>query len=107
VQTGRPHWLIVDEAHHVLPAWVDDPLTWKPGALALVTVGPHKLSPGVAPLVTHVCAAGKDPAGTLEDMAELLSDRAPRAKKRDPPKGEALLWHRGKKRSHLIKLIPA
>ncbi len=26
VRTGRPHWLIVDEAHHLLPA------TWEPGA---------------------------------------------------------------------------
>src|SRR5205085_8832275 len=28
-RTGRPHWLLVDEAHHLLPA------AWEPGQLAL------------------------------------------------------------------------
>src|SRR5437763_13230924 len=28
-RTGRPHWLVIDEAHHVLPA------NWRPASLTL------------------------------------------------------------------------
>jgi hydroxymethylpyrimidine pyrophosphatase-like HAD family hydrolase len=105
--TGRPHWLVVDEAHHLLPTSVSNPLAGGPGSLALVTVQPRRLSPAIAPHVTHVCAAGKDPAGTLAAMAELLGDATPRVAKHDLQKGEAIVWQRGKKRAHLVKLVPA
>jgi hydroxymethylpyrimidine pyrophosphatase-like HAD family hydrolase len=107
MQTGRPHWLIVDEAHHVLPASVSDPLTWNPGGLALVTIGPQRLSPGIGGLVTHVLAAGKDPQSTMAAMAELLGDPVPAGHKGDLHKGEGVLWRRGKKRTQLLKLARA
>jgi hypothetical protein len=49
-RTGRPHWLVADEAHHLLPA------TWQPAApaltaavpgLLLITVHPEQVAPTV------------------------------------------------------------
>jgi len=58
-RTGRPHFVVVDEAHHMLPA------TWDPGATALpgglkgflfVTVRPEALSPRTLDCVDRVLA---------------------------------------------------
>ena len=46
--TGRPHWIFVDEAHHLLPAqWRPSPLTLPRElvALLLVTVHPESIAP--------------------------------------------------------------
>jgi hypothetical protein len=49
-RTGRPHWIVVDEAHHLLPA------SWDPATLTLsqelhsmafITVHPDQLAPAV------------------------------------------------------------
>jgi GTPase SAR1 family protein len=63
-KTGRPHWIIVDEAHHVLPA----DQTASAGALpkdlnnfALVTVHPDGVAPAILSSVTEVVAVGKNP----------------------------------------------
>ncbi len=108
-RSGRPHWLVVDEAHHVLGVDAVDvqPLAWKAGGLALVTLGPERLVSSVTPLVTHVCAVGKDPISTLEDAAELLGEDAPGGEPRELRKGEALLWRRGEADAPLIELVPA
>src|SRR5262249_40187038 len=96
-RSGRPHWLVVDEAHHVLPrASVDvQPLAWKLGGLALVTLDPKRLAASVKPLITHVCLVGREPSATLAAAGELLEARAPTGRVGDLRKGEALLWRRG------------
>jgi hypothetical protein len=108
-RSGRPHWLIVDEAHHVLPSDSVEvqPLAWQLGGLTLVTLGPQKLSATVRPLVSHVLALGKDPKSTLKAAAELLGEPAPRAQAKDLSKGHGLLWRRGKKRTLPVRLAPA
>ncbi|HET6316807.1 MAG TPA: hypothetical protein VFG86_10130, partial [Chloroflexota bacterium] len=83
------------------------PLTWKLGGLALVTLEPKRLIPSVTGLVTHVCAVGEDPTATLEDAAELVGERPPGGEPRDLRKGEALLWRRGDPDVPLIELVPA
>jgi HAD superfamily hydrolase (TIGR01484 family) len=61
-ETGRPHWIFVDEAHHFFPA------DWKPAPLALpqefpalvaVTVHPEALAPELLKLVSTVVGVGK------------------------------------------------
>jgi hydroxymethylpyrimidine pyrophosphatase-like HAD family hydrolase len=108
-RSGRPHWLVVDEAHHVLPSDSVDvqPLAWKLGGLALVTLDPKRLAASVKPLITHACLVGRDPSATLAAASELLEARAPTGRVGDLRKGEALLWRRGARRAQLVKLIPA
>src|SRR5262249_58659797 len=36
-RTGRPHWLVIDAAHHLLPA------TWQPGSEAIPALMPSAL----------------------------------------------------------------
>ena len=47
-RTGRPHWIVLDEAHHMVPAeWshLDKLLPHKLGETVLVTVHPDHLAP--------------------------------------------------------------
>jgi hydroxymethylpyrimidine pyrophosphatase-like HAD family hydrolase/energy-coupling factor transporter ATP-binding protein EcfA2 len=63
-QTGRPHWIIIDEAHHLLPAGLDSAGLTTPKELvnfALVTVHPDHVSQAVLSQVNGVIAVGPDP----------------------------------------------
>jgi hydroxymethylpyrimidine pyrophosphatase-like HAD family hydrolase/energy-coupling factor transporter ATP-binding protein EcfA2 len=56
---GRPHWLIIDEAHHVLPAEGSPAVDFvRPGAegLALITLDAAELAPSVRPLPNVVAS---------------------------------------------------
>ena len=66
--TGRPHWLIVDEAHHLVPA------SWQPSQVAavgalerslFVTVHPDQIAPAALRSVGLVLAVGESPETTL------------------------------------------
>ncbi|UIJ72559.1 HAD family hydrolase [Aurantimonas sp. HBX-1] len=49
-RTGRPHWLLIDEAHQVLPAAIGDgeaPAPVEVPAAILITAYPHAVSPAV------------------------------------------------------------
>jgi HAD superfamily hydrolase (TIGR01484 family) len=74
-RTGRPHWIILDEAHHLLPAgWVhvDSILPRRLQGVILVTVHPEHLAPGVVSLVDLVLAIGPGPEKTLRQVADGL-----------------------------------
>jgi hydroxymethylpyrimidine pyrophosphatase-like HAD family hydrolase len=61
VHYGRPHWLVIDEAHHLLPAEWEVPKGLLPESLVnvlLVTVHPELLSPEMRRRVTHFVAIG-------------------------------------------------
>jgi hydroxymethylpyrimidine pyrophosphatase-like HAD family hydrolase len=73
VRTGRPHWLVVDEAHHLLPKlWghVPQPLNES----VFVTVHPERLAPSILACVDVVIAVGASPEQTLRNFA-VASDR--------------------------------
>jgi HAD superfamily hydrolase (TIGR01484 family) len=96
-KTGRPHWLIVDEVHHVLPA------DWKPAELNLpqeldgvlmISVGPSAVSATAVGLVDTVIVIGEKPAAMLREFAETHGTSAPASPVEQIPKGEALIWHK-------------
>jgi HAD superfamily hydrolase (TIGR01484 family) len=67
--TGRPHSIVIDEAHHVLPA------RWQPSDallpaqlenMVLVTVHPDHVSSAILCLVDTVIVVGRDPQTTLD-----------------------------------------
>jgi hydroxymethylpyrimidine pyrophosphatase-like HAD family hydrolase len=104
---ARPHWLIVDEAHHVLPRDAPDPPALGAfGSLVLVTLEPHRIASTALAGVNFVLALGKAPRSTFAMAAELLgAGRAPAAAAGDLRKGDGALWHVGKKRAHLVELV--
>lgn len=70
-RTGRPHWFVVDEAHHMLPpAW--GPKTMAPLTVSetiFVTVHPNHVSPTVLSEISLVLAVGRDPERALSSFA--------------------------------------
>lgn len=72
---GRPHWLVVDEAHHLLPSsWSPpDGLGDRPlGDTFLITVHPDRLSKAVLADVDVVVALGDPPDETLRSFASAI-----------------------------------
>src|SRR5262249_53505143 len=79
-RTGRPHWLVVDEAHHLLPA------SWEPGPevfpldlkrTLFITVHPDQVAPGVLASVDTVLAVGPAPEDTLGNFCAALKEAPP------------------------------
>ena len=67
--TGRPHWIVIDEAHHVLPpTWqLSEPLV--PAQLenlVLVTVHPDHVASPILALVDTLVIVGRDAQATVD-----------------------------------------
>ena len=79
LQTGRPHWLLIDEAHHLLPRlWGHQ--TERLNETVLATVHPERLAPSILAWVDVVVAIGASPDKTLQEFAAasgLSSDKVP------------------------------
>lgn len=91
---GQPHWIIVDEAHHVLPA------AWEPAwptlpekldRVALVTIEPDSIAPQVLPSLDTVIAVGDKANVTLNEFARLRGLPTPKTRAGAPP-GGACVW---------------
>ncbi|MGE3508749.1 MAG: HAD hydrolase family protein, partial [Vicinamibacterales bacterium] len=89
--TARPHWLVIDEAHHVLPADWQGAATLIPQAwssLAMVTLEPDRVSPLATQDVDLVVAVGE----VLPELSDLLGARGIHAGRDTLPPGTARLW---------------
>jgi hypothetical protein len=72
-RTGRPHWLVLDEAHHMLPdTWghAGAVLPLKLQETILVTVHPEHVAPAVLAPIDVVVAVGASPEITLAKFAQ-------------------------------------
>lgn len=69
INTGRPHWIVLDEAHHCLPAkWDPAPVSLPqelPASIA-VTVHPEEVSPDFLKLVSTVLGVGEKAAEMIK-----------------------------------------
>ena len=96
-RTARPHWLIIDEAHHLLPSSWSPASTTLPQALEatiLITVHPDHVSRAALGPVSVVIAVGKDPLQQFRSLASVLHTASPDGKAPDLESGEALVWFR-------------
>jgi hypothetical protein len=96
-RTGRPYWLVIDEAHHLLPA------SWEPGSLAFpadlkrtafMTVHPNQVHPVVLGCIGTVIAVGNPPAETLAQFTQTLGEAPPENGNPKLKSGEVLFWQR-------------
>jgi HAD superfamily hydrolase (TIGR01484 family) len=72
-RTGRPHWIVLDEAHHMLPPrWglTAATLPRKLTETILVTVHPERLAPAALEPIDVMIAVGPSPEQTLRKFAE-------------------------------------
>ena len=96
--TGRPHWIVVDEAHHLVPAArpAVPTLPRELQAMILVTVHPDQLAPELLATVETVAAVGGAPARTICQFCTALGRPAPPLPRDDRMEaGQALLWEPG------------
>ena len=76
---GRPHWLVIDEVHHLLgeSAAVPIPAGGFAGGVLMVTVHPEKVSRGALAAVDVVIATGNDPASVFGGFARAIGIAPP------------------------------
>jgi hydroxymethylpyrimidine pyrophosphatase-like HAD family hydrolase len=110
VRTGRPHWIIVDEAHHLLPsAWTPAPATVPQSLynLMLITVQPEVVAPAALASVEVVLAVGKEPEKIFEGLAKARKLQSPRVSDQKLEKGEVLAWFMKQGAPLRVKAIPS
>ena len=108
VRYGRPHWLIFDEAHHLMPAAWQPPNALFPEKLVnvlLVTVHPELLSPDMLRRVEQVVAVGETAPEILARFAELRGIDIPRAEAPSRQR-EVLVWRAGAPRLARVRVHP-
>ncbi len=109
IRTGQPHWLIVDEAHHLLPA------SWEPGALSLprdparilyVTVHPDQVAHAVLQSIDTMLIVGPNPMTTIGLYCNAIGEPPPAEVNSE--EGEVLFWRRTAKAPlRRVRLIPS
>ncbi|HUS27247.1 MAG TPA: HAD-IIB family hydrolase [Kofleriaceae bacterium] len=110
MRTGRPHWLVVDEAHHLLPS------SWQPVAeLALrphgtlyVTVHPGSVAQPVIDTINTVFVVGDHPDKTVKEFWNVARIKKPphvASEKLGP--GHALYWETKTNLAAVIETEPS
>jgi hypothetical protein len=99
-RTGRPHWILVDEAHHVLPAERDPSATALPPTLPatiFVTVDPEALARAALDRADDLFAVGTKTPETIHAFCRALSIEAPPMRSPEPGPGQAVIWRRARR----------
>ena len=96
-RTGHPHWMILDEAHHLMPA------QWKPASglfperlhnLMLITVEPNLLAQSLLERIDIVIAVGASAHLTIQSFAIAANTPPPEVAPTNLESGELLIWNR-------------
>jgi len=96
-ETARPHWLLIGEAHQMLPSALGMASVSLPRELAasiVVTGRPDQLALPALEAVRLVLMIGADAAATMRSFCERTGDATPQIDARPLEFGEALLWDR-------------
>lgn len=88
---GRPHAVVVDEAHHAFPAEAPVDADALPAGLVLVSNAPASLQREVLDDLGTVVAVGEEAGALLEKVADAIDATAPAGK----APGEAVAWRVG------------
>jgi hydroxymethylpyrimidine pyrophosphatase-like HAD family hydrolase len=94
-RTGRPHWLVVDETHHLLPAaWEPAYLTLpeKLNGLVCITVHPNLIATAALEGIDTIVALGAHPEVMLREFSEKVGEPAPLTEAVALEPSEALVW---------------
>ncbi|RWF51053.1 MAG: HAD-IIB family hydrolase [Mesorhizobium sp.] len=107
-RTARPHWLVIDEAHHLLPKRRDDTrsvLSLELPGTILITVHPEAISTDALRLVTAVIALGPTAKDVMKAFCRETGIEPP--KDIPTPKGDRVLFWRPQVRKKLttVKVI--
>ncbi|MBV8281372.1 MAG: HAD hydrolase family protein, partial [Candidatus Eremiobacteraeota bacterium] len=99
-QYGRPHWIVLDEAHHLFPR-ERSPAALLPRnvySILAIAAEPQSLSPAFLESVSSVVAFGNDAVRTIERATGATLS----GKIADPQASQALLWQSGAPKSAML-----
>jgi|SRR5215469_2327856 len=105
-RTGRPHWIIIDEAHHMLPPEWTLPASEITGGLEniiLVTVHPDHVAPIALRAVDTVLAVGSDPCQVFDAFAKAVAAGGPECGDSQLAPGEILAWLVRNQETHRLR----
>jgi len=107
-RTGRPHWLVIDEAHHMLPVGADAaalaPLLPDRGIL-FITVHAGAVEPAALTNVGTLLVIGGQPANTVAEFCTTVGEKQPKCPAVEGdrlPTGDAMVWHRGESKAVVV-----
>lgn len=97
-ELGRPHWVVIDEAHHMLPK-TDNHIMRTAGmemhGVILITVHPEELSPESLQSIDQCLILGKTPKDMLEKFATAIGSPTTFDVGEPLESGEAFYWRKG------------
>jgi hydroxymethylpyrimidine pyrophosphatase-like HAD family hydrolase len=94
-RTGRPHWVIVDEAHHLMPEGRDGKALALPDTMAgmvFITVHPDAMASDALKHVTKILALGPEADKVIAQFCAAVGIEPPGVE--IPDDEHALYWHR-------------
>jgi HAD superfamily hydrolase (TIGR01484 family) len=94
-RTGRPHWIVVDEAHHLMPAnWTPAPQTLprEIGGMLYITVHPDAVASAVLKSVNLLLSVGTEPGKTVAAFCKAADHKTPALQPVELAAGETLAW---------------
>jgi hypothetical protein len=97
-EKGRPHWLVIDEAHNIFPSdWPKESLALAdpPKGSLMITVHPEHIKKEALASVDVVIAVGKDPHETIRAFCRTTEIAEPRLEPMELERWEVLTWFRG------------
>ena len=95
-KTGRPHWLILDEAHHLMPVDWQPPAELLPAEwtnVVLITVNPESLPLAVLNRVSNVKIVGSNANETLQAFGSATKKIVPVLPSPPLASGEVWQWN--------------
>jgi HAD superfamily hydrolase (TIGR01484 family) len=104
-RTGRPHWIVLDEAHHLMPSSSNPSIASIPPEftnLLLVTADVSAVSPSVLKNMDGVIAVGPSPHETIREFAKAVGRPSPIPSPLSSPRGAAFLWFVDSARAPLL-----
>ncbi|HSX80529.1 MAG TPA: HAD family hydrolase [Candidatus Saccharimonadia bacterium] len=96
-RTGHPHWIVVDETHHLLPAALASAALLLPQhmyGMMMLTVQPQHVAKDVLALADVILTIGEAPHETLRHCSERLGLPPPPLVAQTLQQGHAVLWAR-------------
>lgn len=94
-RTGRPHWLLVDEVHHMLPAsWqaTDAPSQDTLEGVVMVSVRPNLIAPAVLRQLDTLVVLGKEPNEMLREFTDANALAPVESPTASLEPGQAIVW---------------
>jgi HAD superfamily hydrolase (TIGR01484 family) len=107
-ESGRPHWILVDEAHHIFPSdWPRESkiLPEPPKPSLMITVHPDHVSREALVSANIVIAVGKDPHQTIREFCRAVRVNEPRLEPLTLERWEVLVWFRNRQFAPLVVTI--